>query len=345
MRPCRTDILLIIAILISQSKLDAQDQRLAVGFYNLENLFDTLDDPNVLDEEFLPSGDKNWTLEKYRDKLGRLAKVIRNMQTDLKEVPLALLGVCEIENQGVLEDLVRHPLLNSFYYKIVHRDSRDYRGVDVALLYRSEFFQVLQVKAFALELPPDGDRPRKTRDILLIKGLLGDQLTFITVNHWPSRRGGEKETQAFRMMAALKNRAIADSIRAKQPEARFIVMGDLNDNPEDPSLIDGLGASSSISKVQTAAFFNPFYDMFAKGEGSGAHDDRWGLFDQIIVSDHFIHGKTGWKLHGQRVFRKNYMIEKSGHYKNYPKRTFSGNQYNYGYSDHFPVYCILRMDP
>ncbi len=338
----RRYILFFCVIFFQHIDLHGQTQPLAIGFYNLENLFDTQDDPEILDEEFLPSGAKNWTNDKYQDKLSRLAKVIRNIQSDLKGTPLAILGVCEIENQGVLEDLVRQDALHDYYFKIVHRNSKDFRGVDVGLLYRSEYFQVLAVKSFEVPLPNNGDTPRKTRDVLLIKGMLAGRLVFITVNHWPSRRGGEKETQAFRNLAASINKNIADSVRIVHPHAGFIVMGDLNDNPDDLSVFKTLGAAKMLPLDSSHCFFNPFYEHYRQGEGTGAHDDRWGLFDQIILSNHFIQSKDYWNLVDQKVFRKNYMIEKSGHYKNYPKRTFSGDKYNFGYSDHFPVYCILR---
>lgn len=323
-----------------------QSQQIAIGFYNLENLFDTHDDPQIQDEEFTPHGEKNWTPDKYQDKLSRLARVLQSIQHELKEIPLAVLGVCEIENQKVLEDLVRHPSLKNKYLKIVHRDSRDFRGIDVALLYRSEYFQVLHVKAYPVHLPPDGDRQRITRDILLVKGLLKNQLMFFTVNHWPSRRGGEVLTTPFRNEAARINKHIADSIRLTHPDAGVIVMGDLNDNPDDHSIKKTLSAKPEIEKLIESDFYNPFFENYRKGEGTGAFDDRWGLFDQIIISENLAkkHPTSQWQYRSNRIFRKSFMLERDGHYKNYPKRTFSGNVYNYGYSDHFPVYCIFSSE-
>ncbi|MBK9107850.1 MAG: endonuclease/exonuclease/phosphatase family protein [Saprospiraceae bacterium] len=336
-------LLLSFCSLIS-SLVSAQANQIAIGFYNLENLFDTQNDPQVFDEEFTPEGEKNWTEEKYQDKLGRLAKVLQAMQAELKDIPLALLGVCEIENQKVLEDLVRHPNLKDKYLKIVHRDSRDVRGVDVGLLYRSEFFQVLQVKSYPIHLPPDGERERITRDILLVKGMLKNQLMFITVNHWPSRRGGELLTKPFRFEAARINKHISDSIRQIHPDAGVVVMGDLNDNPDDASLRLSLKAKAGADRLEDFDFYNPFFENYKKGEGTGAFNDSWGLFDQILLSSNLTTNKTTgqWKYKSDRIFRRPFMVERDGHYKNYPKRTFSGNIYNYGYSDHFPVYCILN---
>ncbi|MBK8955474.1 MAG: hypothetical protein IPM34_07960 [Saprospiraceae bacterium] len=337
-------ILLLTFYWIPLIMVNGQEKQLAIGFYNLENLFDTHDDPDVQDEEFTPGGEKNWTTDKYQDKLDRLSKVIRSIQTELQNIPLAILGVCEIENQKVLEDLVRHPAIKDKYYKIVHRNSRDFRGIDVGLLYRSDLFHVIQVKAYPVVLPPDGERERITRDILLIKGMLQDQLLFITVNHWPSRRGGEMITKPFREEAARINKKLSDSIRLQHPEAGMLVMGDLNDNPSDNSLISVLSAKSRRNGLDAFDFYNPFFENYQKGEGTGAFNDSWGLFDQILISENMLGTKSIWKFRKNRIFRKTFMLEREGHYKNYPKRTFSGNIYNYGYSDHFPVYCIFSTE-
>ncbi len=340
-------ILIVGFCIFTLRVLVGQAKELAVGFYNLENLFDTFDDPNITDEEFTPAGTKNWTLDKYNDKLSRLSKVIRAIESELGRAELALLGVCEIENQKVLEDLVRMPAIANRYFKIVHYDSKDQRGVDVALIYQPKHFTVLSSRAVPVPLPEIDGEKRITRDVLLVKGLLeNQQKIYVMVNHWPSRRGGEDRSQLLRMAAAQVNKELSDSIRSLDPNAYIVLMGDLNDNPDDPSLTKVLLAQRNPEDVKPSMFFNPFYQKYLRGEGSTAHNDSWSLFDQIIFSSNWLQTdqKNKWILARNQIFRKDFMIEKSGHYKYYPKRTFSGDAYNYGYSDHFPVYCILKRE-
>ncbi len=333
--------------LLFLSSVCGQTKELAIGFYNLENLFDIYDDPNTLDEEFTPGGVKNWTLEKYEDKLNRLSKVIRALESELGNAELALLGVSEIENRKVLEDLIRSPALKSKYLKIVHYDSKDLRGVDVGLIYQSKYFTVLSTASITVPLPEVDGEKRITRDVLLVKGLLeNQQKIYVLVNHWPSRRGGEDRSQILREAAAKVNKQLADSIRTVDPNSYIVIMGDLNDNPEDPSLTNVLLAQRNLADVGPNMFYNPFYQNYLRGEGSTAHNDSWSLFDQILLSPNWlVKGHSGqWVFKLNKIFRKDFMIEKNGHYKYYPKRTFSGDVYNYGYSDHFPVYCLLKKE-
>ncbi|MCC6752638.1 MAG: hypothetical protein IT266_01500 [Saprospiraceae bacterium] len=343
----KASFILAICLMATGIKLGAQGNRVSVGFYNLENLFDIYDDPQIQDEEFTPGGEKNWTQDKYEDKLNRLAKVIRALDLELHDSPLAVLGVCEIENRKVLEDLVRHPALRHRAFKIAHLDSRDLRGIDVALVYDPIHFHLLSYTSHAVDLPSVHGAKRITRDVFLVKGMLGKQRLFVTVNHWPSRRGGEHSTVPSRRAAAEVNRRLADSIRGIDPDALFIVMGDLNDNPVDASLREGLCSFFRVHEASDPCFFNPFYANFEKGLGSMAFEDSWGLFDQILLSSNLVkpvHDRRwGYEDHG--IFRKPFMMETQGRYRNYPKRSFSGNVYNRGYSDHFPVYCKLKQGP
>ncbi len=327
-------------------KPQAQPEKIAIGFYNLENLFDIQDDSLTIDEEFTPSGLKRWTTELYQDKLQRLSKVIHLMDKEDKSGSLAVLGVCEIENRKVLEDLCTTELLRAKYYKIIHYNSPDARGVDVALLYQPKYFTVLYSQSRSLPLFDKDSMPRLTRDILLVKGKLGQQLVFILVNHWPSRRGGE-ESKQFRIVAAKLNRLIADSIQLANPDAALIIMGDFNDNPVDESLAKGIHALSDIKKVHKTSFYNPFYKNFRKGEGTTSYNDAWHLFDQILISGNMLMKNKPINLvyETNLIFKKSFMFEKFGHWKNNPKRTFSGDQYNYGYSDHFPVMCYFNLIP
>lgn len=317
-------------------------QQIGIGFYNLENLFDVYDDSLTIDEEFTPNGLKNWTPEKYQDKIGKMARVIHAMETAREQVPLIMIGVCEIENRSVLEDLVRNDRINSSYYKIVHHNSSDPRGVDVGLLYRADYFTVLHSKSIKIPIFEKDSSPRLTRDILLVKGKLGSRMLYVLVNHWPSRRGGEVLTTPYRVIAAQLNKHLADSILQLDPTAGVIIMGDLNDNPDDISLMKGLETETKINLSNNTAYFNPFYTNYKNGEGSTAYDDSWNLFDQIIISSSLL-TKSNQSYHytDHQIFRQAFMLEKKGHFRNYPKRTFSGNQYIGGFSDHFPVICYF----
>lgn len=327
------------------SLLNAQTSKIAIGFYNLENLFDTLDDSLTVDEEFTPGGSKVWTEKLYKDKLERLSHVIHQMGVEDKSAALAVLGVCEIENRRVLEDLVNSEQIKNQYLKIVHHNSPDVRGVDVALLYQPKLFTVLKSQAIKVSLFENDSTPKLTRDVLLVKGILGRQIVYILVNHWPSRRGGEA-SKPYRLIAANTVKQVTDSISRSDPDASIIIMGDFNDNPDDESLNTVLQAQSKLNNLKDGEFFNPFYKNYKGGEGSTSFDDAWNLFDQILLSKNLVtkFKSSSMKYQSHKVFKKSFMIEKYGHFKNNPKRTFSGDRYNYGYSDHFPVICYFEIN-
>ncbi len=317
----------------------------AIGFYNVENLFDIYDDPNTLDEEFTPEGQKKWNADLYKDKLSRLATVLSELGTEYNPHGCAIIGLCEVENRQVLEDLVRHEKIQNRYYKIVHYDSPDNRGVDVALIFQSKYFTLLHSKAHVVPIW-DGDSPKKTRDVLLVKGKLGDENLYVLVNHWPSRRGGEVQSEPWRISAALVNKKLCDSIMLADSEALIMVMGDLNDNPNNRSISEVLQARKSKQSLKQGEFFNPFYTNFVNGYGTIAHDDSWSLFDQILLSPNLVKAdKNGYRYYKHEIYARAYMIETQGLYRDYPKRSFSGHIYNYGYSDHFPVcvYLVKQM--
>ncbi|MGB3228553.1 MAG: endonuclease/exonuclease/phosphatase family protein [Saprospiraceae bacterium] len=339
-------IVMLCTGLWSNAELHSQTTTLAMGFYNLENLFDTIDDTITDDIEFTPTGAKNWTPEKYADKLKNMARVISSLENSNGADPLVLLGVSEIENRKVLEDLIQTAELKDKYYKIVHFDSPDLRGVDVALLYKPKYFTVLNSRSFKVPIFEKDGKPRLTRDILLVKGKIGSQNIYVFVNHWPSRRGGEEATREYRVIAAKTNKMLADSIRSVDPDAGILIMGDLNDNPDNASLISGVSAKAKPKGLQENDFLNPFYDNYIKGEGSTAYQDAWSLFDQILISKSLLKKSrpNSLQFFNHKIFRRDFMMEKEGHFKNYPKRTFSGNQYIGGYSDHFPVLCYFRIE-
>jgi hypothetical protein len=309
-----------------------------IGFYNLENLFDTIDAPDINDEEFTPKGAKLWNTAKYYDKLENMSSVISQIGTNLNPDGLAVLGVCEIENRRVLEDLVSQSKLKNRNYHIVHFDSYDSRGIDLALIYSPKYFSPIQAKPVPVKIY-DGTKQIFTRDILVVSGLLlGEPVTFM-VNHWPSRRGGESLTNPWRISAASECRKIVDSLLTINPESRIVVMGDLNDEPTSPSVKNYIKTSGNLKKLKQGEMYNTMEQFYVRGIGTLAYKDAWGLFDQIIISDGWIRdSKKGLVFEKSYIFNKEFLLQKTGKYKGYPLRTFNGNEYAYGFSDHLPVF-------
>jgi endonuclease/exonuclease/phosphatase family metal-dependent hydrolase len=313
-----------------------------VAFYNLENFYDTVDNPNINDEEFLPDGPKNYNSKIYWTKVEHLANVISQIGTDINADGPALLGVAEIENDTVLNDLIHHPLLKQKNYAFVHYDSKDIRGVDVALLYNPKYFKVLNSRKLFVRMPGGAKQSFFTRDVLWVKGLLGTDTIHVFVNHWPSRVGGEQRSAPARAAAAMIDKKFIDSIERININEKIIVMGDLNDDPISPSVTKILGAKENISDVKTGELYNPWIDMYKKGIGTLAYQDAWGLFDQIMINSSWLDkNQQGFFYYQAHIFNKAFMIENIGKYKGYPMRTWDGNSYRGGYSDHFPTYIIL----
>ncbi|NJO03253.1 MAG: endonuclease/exonuclease/phosphatase family protein [Bacteroidia bacterium] len=332
---------LIISILIAQD-IQAQEVRYraaCVAFYNVENLFDTIQDPDIQDEEFLPDGDRHWNTEKYHKKLENLASVISRLGNDLGVDGPAFLGVCEVENRQVLEDLCQTQLLKPKNYQIIHYDSPDERGIDVALLYRPALFEVLAHRSYRLEL-----EERPTRDQLVVSGLFeGDTLSVI-VNHWPSRSGGEKRSEPNRLKAAAQVRAISDSLLKNNPSAKIIIMGDFNDDPNNDSIKKVLKARGKADDMDWDSFFNPMFEMHRKGLGTLAYQDIWQIFDQIMISPALLNkDQKGYFYlpNSASVYAPTELKQDEGRFSGYPYRTFAGNNYTGGFSDHFPVYLFL----
>ena len=313
-----------------------------IGFYNLENFYDTINDPNKSDEEFLPNGTKHYTGEVYLDKIGRLAEVLSQIGTDLSPDGLSIIGNAEIENENVLQDLVRHPLLKSRGYKVVHYDSPDERGVDVALLYNPKYFTPLFSESLFVPIFNQDGTPRMTRDILFVYGKFDGEDMYIMVGHWPSRRGGEEVSAPNRAIAAGVCRHKADSITKINPDAKIVIMGDLNDDPISPSVAKVIGSKGEKDKVERGGIYNPWVGMYKQGIGTLAYNDSWNLFDQIMVSSGFLsNNQTGYFFKDAHIFSKPWMIQTTGRYKGYPKRTYDFDNYMAGYSDHFPTYIVL----
>ncbi len=319
---------------------EIKHQAAVIGFYNLENLFDTIDDPEKRDEEFLPDGQNNWDTEKYLHKLEMLSEIIDKIGKDHTPDGVAILGISEIENRFVIEELINTPLLKPHDFGIVHYDSPDRRGVDVGLIYKKKYFTVTHSASYRLRIP--GMDNFLTRDQLVVSGnLLGDKIHVI-VNHWPSRRGGEKASRPLRNAAAELSRHICDSILMIDPEAKIVVMGDLNDNPNNESVKEIMRAKGDSTRLKEGDFYNPMYKMYKQGIGSNAWRDTWSLFDQTLVSQGLLgEDFSSLKLYKTVIFSKGFMRQKDGRYKGYPYRTFAGGVWAGGYSDHFPVYVLL----
>jgi predicted extracellular nuclease len=314
----------------------------AIGFYNLENLFDTLDSPLTNDADFLPKGRLLWNTEKYISKQAHMAKIIQLLAADKTPDGLALLGVAEVENRKVLEDLVVQDAIKDKKYQIVHFDSPDERGIDVGLLYQAKYFTVVEARALPVHLMESDSSRDFTRDVLYVNGLFGGEPLHVLVNHWPSRSGGESASAWRRVEAAKVCRQVVDSLLAADENVKIIVMGDLNDDPNNKSVADILRAVRSTKKQKDEELYNPMYDKFQNGVGTLAYRDAWNLFDQIIVSKGLVKKKAGgWQFYRSVVFSEPWMFQEDGMFRGYPMRTFVGEIFLNGYSDHLPVYTLL----
>lgn len=316
-------------------------------FYNLENFFDTVDDPEVLDDEFTPDGPKHWTEAKYAKKLANIERVLFDVAAFDRNYPVVI-GVSEVENRSVLEDIVATPKLAPADYRIVHYDSPDARGVDVAFMYRPDQLELEGSEAVRTVIP---SLPNfRTRDILTMWGRIAGERFFFMVAHWPSRLGGKEASEFKRIAVGEQMRRIADSVLKADPATRVVAMGDFNDDPTDRSVAEGLGARMRMKDVREGDFFNPFAAMFRAGLGTLAYGDAWNLFDNIVVSETLAKG-TGGRLHLLKsapdakfygnIFKRHYMLQREGQFKGYPLRTYVGNNFQGGYSDHLPVYIYF----
>jgi len=319
-----------------------------IAFYNQENLFDTIDDPDTRDEDFTPEGRNAWTSERYQKKIHNLAYVISRIGRKETQAPPVIVGLAEVENRQVVEDLVSDPELSKYHYGIVHYDSPDRRGIDVALIYIPSIFHPVETKKYPLKIYDEDGQRIYTRDVLLVTGMMDGERIHIIVNHWPSRRGGEARSRPLRMAAARLDMQIIDSIQQAEPNAKIIMMGDLNDDPVSPSIKEVLRAKGKKADVQPGGLYSAMEHFYRAGIGTLAYRDSWNLFDQIFLSYPLIEGTTGnqkdyssFKLWKTGIYNSPYLTNRKGAFKGYPFRTYAGGQYLGGYSDHFPVYVIL----
>jgi hypothetical protein len=315
---------------------------LTIAFYNLENLFDYHDDPLTWDEDYTPKGRYHWDRQGYTEKLAKLATVISRIGSELTGTPPAIIGVCELENYGVLEDLLNQPPLRKTNYGIVHFDSPDRRGIDTALLYRKELFIPTGQQRLELVIYDEDGKRLYTRDILLVGGMLDGEKMYFMVNHWPSRRGGERKSRIRRVKAAALAKRAIDSIRAIEPYTPLILMGDFNDDPLSHSIKNILETEADPSELDRGDLYNPMEKMYRRGMGSLAWRDNWNLFDQFIVTSHLLMREPNlYRFYKAGIFNQRHLSQSNGKYRGYPFRSFDESGYTGGYSDHFPVFMYL----
>ncbi len=310
-----------------------------IAFYNQENLFDTIHDEGKIDTDFLPGGSYHWDTQKYYAKLHNMATVLSQLCTERIKGGAAFIGLSEVENERCMKDLVAQPELAEMGMKYIFEEGTDRRGIDVCCLYNPKMFHP---KSHRL-IPPKGYEEwsggHQTRGVLLVEGnLLGEYVHFL-VNHWPSRGA----TSPSREYMGRICREIIDSIQTARPGAKVILMGDLNDDPDNKSVTEALGAKLSKKKVQEADLYNPWNDTLRKkGQGTLLYDGMWNLFDQIIFTGNFLgDDRSTFKFFKNEIFMPDYLINQSGKYKGGPKRTTSGGIWQNGYSDHFPTQIYL----
>ncbi len=349
----------IVAALLLLMSLSASAQKTqqnyVIGFYNLENLFDIYDDPVKNDSEFLPEGKNKWTQAKYEKKLHNMAKVIRSMADNNKRWH-TILGISEIENRLVIEDLVSQPEIADANYQIVHYDSPDRRGVDVALLYKPDQFTYLDSEAIPFDFNSDIDFSDtdtsyfKTRDILMVHGLIAGEHFAFYVAHLPSRVGGKGGNLRSRGAEIIYNHS--REMEAKYPGIKIVAMGDMNDNPTDDSMAKYLHGQERLENVTPTEFYSPYISMLKAGYGSLCYQGVWSIYDLELVNYNLAHAPDGGlkiqpvtKNHGKEyygvVFKRPWMTTQKGQYKGYPFRTFSNGAFVGGYSDHYPTYIVI----
>ncbi|WP_053970999.1 endonuclease [Mangrovimonas sp. ST2L15] len=332
---------------IGTSKLNAQEKKTykihTIAFYNLENLFDTINDTSKFDEAS-PIMEMKGDIETvYKKKVHNMARVLSDIGLDDTHNSPVIIGISEVENRQVIEDLINDPLLLGRDYGIIHYDSPDARGIDVAMLYQKKFFTPLHTSSHELKIYDDNSRKRVyTRDQLLVSGTLEGDMIHVLVNHWPSRSGGEARSRPKRVAAAKLSKKIIDSLQTDDPYAKIFLMGDLNDDPTNESVKKVLNAEKDRDKVEFKGIYNPYESFYRKGLGTTAYRDAWSLFDQILISKPLLDKDfSTFKFYQAGIYNKNYLVGKYGRYKGYPLRSFADGGFTDGFSDHFPVYVYV----
>ena len=346
----KKQLLLLAALLMLTVVAQAQGKKFnayAVGFYNLENLFDTQHDEGKNDYQFMPDGSYKWNELKYQHKLHNMAKVLSEMGTDvIPKVGCAVIGVSEVENAHCMQDLCDQPELKERDFKFVHIEGPDHRGVDCAFIYQPKLFTLETTKLvpYVYELPQDS--ARATRGFLTVVGKLADERIAVIVNHWPSRFAGS----FYRECAGRQCKVVKDSLLREYPGIKVFVMGDMNDDPTNKSMVEGLSCKAEIDEVGPDDMYNPWYNVLVKQKtGTLQYQGAWNLFDQIVLSPSLLNKKGSkdfstlkyWK---HQVFRRDYLFQTEGKYKGGTKRTHAGGQWLDGYSDHLPTVVYLLKE-
>lgn len=313
-----------------------------IAFYNVENLFDLKDDPNKLDEDFTPSGKQEWTTERYQTKLDRIHQVVEGM-----DYP-TLLGVCEVENKDVLNDLCSTKGFSSYKYEHVHFESPDRRGIDVALLYQKKHFKVKNKSYIRLDFPEEivPDMPDYTsRDILVVEGVLNRKSTvYVIVAHFPSRYGGVEKSEPKRVHVAGYVRRKIDVLKKANLDAQFIIMGDFNDEPTNKSIAETLHAQPIPNTPNNNSLYNCHAQLKADGRGSYNYRGNWNMLDQVILSGHFFQKENAFQFESAHIYKGKFLFYEDKKHGPRPSRTYGGPKYFGGYSDHLPVYIDLKVN-
>ena len=345
----RKQLLLLILLLVSGICVakDKKGQNIyGIGFYNLENLFDTCHDEGKNDYEFLAEGSYKWTGEKYKCKLQNMAKVLAEMGTDkLPDVGCAAIGVAEVENAKCLTDLCNQPALKARNIQFVHVEGPDQRGIDCALLYNPQLFKVRNYKLIPYIYNRPEDAGRATRGFLVVSGTLAKEHVTIIVNHLPSRGA----PSYAREDGAAQIKVVIDSLQKDDPNVKLFIMGDMNDDPQDPSMAKSLGAKREISEVEDGGLWNPWWNVLASGNGTLQFQGSWNLFDQIILSSNLLNRScckdfSTLKLVDYQIFRRDYLIQQDGEFRGNTMRTSAGGKWLNGYSDHLPTLVYLMKE-
>jgi hypothetical protein len=344
----KTYITLSLSIFLTISSYCQQQQQIkTIAFYNLENLFDTINDPTKNDEASPIMEIKKNRSFVYNKKLNNMAKVLSEIGVKEAGNTAAIIGVSEVENRKVLEDLISTDYLKNKQYNIIHYDSPDERGIDVALLYQENQFKPTHHETFELKLWDENGIRIYTRDQLLVTGYLDDELIHVIVNHWPSRRGGEEKSRSKREKAAHLNTQIIEKIKLSDPNPKIIIIGDLNDDPTNSSLKTVLKTKAKKADVKNGDIYNPMEDMFRRGQNTLVYRDNINLFDQIMFTSPLLTTNKDYsthKMYKTNIFNPQYLTTQTGKYKGYPYRSFAGKRFIGGYSDHYPVYMLLMKD-
>ena len=304
------------------------------AFYNIENLFDIYNEEHKHDSDFTETSEKRWTLKRYKNKINKISFAISKIGLKETKRHPAMLGLAEVENEVVLKDLIKHDNLKDCNYNFVHYNSKDERGIDVAFIYDTKKFSVLDSKVHSIVLHDEDGDVDYTRDILHVYGTFLEEKIDVIINHWPSRRDGSNETAKKRMIASNKVKELVTNIRIKNKEAKILIMGDFNDDPSSESI---------KSLVNNNELYNPMDTLLSIDRGTTVYRGDWNLFDQMIISVNCFNRKANkLRFETANIFDADFLKQKDGDYKGTPYRTYVGKKYKGGYSDHFPVYTIFK---